>query len=174
MGLAGCRILVVGAETGPGKELARHLAARGAQVALVTTSPGAEAALQVQRLARRLAQEYGIRPLAQAIDVHNDMAVRVMVRQMAKAMGGLDLAFLCPSPEDARGQDALALLVRHATREMKRHGGGGVVGLGHLDASPVEGEARSNGCWAAVAPPEGGAEGAIALVCRMSSSAQCC
>ncbi len=158
--LAGRRALVVGADTPAGEEVARALAAAGAQVALVTAAPGAERALHVQRLARRLAQEHGLRPLAQAIDPHNDMAVRVMVRQVAKALGGLDLAFFCPSPEDAEAQEAFALVVRYATREMKRQGGG-VVGMGHLDPEPLRAEARSNRCWVAVAPP--GTEPAQAL-----------
>jgi len=160
--LSGRRALVVGAETAAGEEVARALAAAGAQVALVTAAPGAERALHVQRLARRLAREYGLRPLAQAIDPHNDMAVRVMVRQMAKAMGGLDLAFFCPDPDDATAQEAFSLLVRHATREMKRQGGA-VVGVGPLEVGRLQAEARSNRCWVAVAPPGAGPEEALRL-----------
>jgi hypothetical protein len=75
----------------------------------------------VQRLARRLGGE-----LSQAIDATNEMAVRVMVRQVAKALGGLDLTVYAAS----LGPDAAALAVRFAGREMARGGGGALVVVG--------------------------------------------
>ena len=67
----------------------------------------------MQRLARRL------NATSQAIDATNEAAVRVMVRQVSKEMGGVYAAVSCVD-------DALAreLFERHARREMKRIGDG--------------------------------------------------
>ncbi|MEX0801484.1 MAG: hypothetical protein WD379_09730 [Dehalococcoidia bacterium] len=73
---------------------------------------------------------------SQAINATNEMAVRVMVRQVSKALGGLGLLAFCADLGDATG-DALALAVRFASREMSRTGGGTVlVALPH--DRPVE------------------------------------
>jgi NAD(P)-dependent dehydrogenase (short-subunit alcohol dehydrogenase family) len=92
---------------------ATGLANAGARLALVSGIRDAEAAFTVQRLARRL------NATSQAIDATNEAAVRVMVRQVSKAMGGLDAAVSCV--EDAT---ACELFERHARREMKRTGEG--------------------------------------------------
>ena len=83
------RALVLGAETPAGRALAAALAAAGARLALVAAGVDAGAAFEVQRLSRRLGA------LSQAIDATNEMAVRVMTRQVAKALGGLDALFFC-------------------------------------------------------------------------------
>ena len=74
----------------------------------------ADAAFGAQRLARRLGAA-----MSQAIDASNKAALRVMVRQVGKALGGLDAVV------DATG----VALVRDiaeplARREMDRTGGG--------------------------------------------------
>lgn len=73
----------------------------------------AESAFAVQRLARRLGA------IAQAIDATNEAAVRVMVRQLSKELGGIDVAVSGVTDEQAR-----ELFERHARREMKRTGDG--------------------------------------------------
>jgi NAD(P)-dependent dehydrogenase (short-subunit alcohol dehydrogenase family) len=114
------RALVLGAETPAGRALAAALVAAGARLALVAASVDAGTAFEVQRLARRLGA------LSQAIDATNEMAVRVMTRQVAKALGGLDALFFC-ADLDAGTADALALACRFAAREMARAGGGVIV-----------------------------------------------
>jgi NAD(P)-dependent dehydrogenase (short-subunit alcohol dehydrogenase family) len=92
------------------------LANAGARLALVSGSRDAEAAFAVQRLARRL------NATSQAIDATNEAAVRVMVRQVSKEMGGVEAAVSCASDATAR-----ELFERHARREMKRTGEGAYV-----------------------------------------------
>ena len=112
--------IVLGAETAAGRALAGALAERGAPLALVAAKAASETAFAVQRLASRLGAQ------SQAINATNEMAVRVMVRQVAKALGGLDLLAFCADLGDGTGE-ALALAVRFASREMSRSGGGTVL-----------------------------------------------
>src|SRR3990172_8423475 len=114
------RAVVLGAETPAGRALAPALAAAGARIALVAAGAGADTAFDVQRLARRLGA------LSQAIDATNEMAVRVMTRQLSKALGGLDTLFFC-ADLGAGTAASLALACRFAAREMARAGGGAIV-----------------------------------------------
>jgi hypothetical protein len=114
------RALVLGAETPAGRALAAALVAADARLALVAAGVDAGAAFEVQRLSRRLGA------LSQAIDATNEMAVRVMTRQLSKALGGLDALFFCADLGAATAQ-ALALACRFAAREMARGGGGAIV-----------------------------------------------
>jgi NAD(P)-dependent dehydrogenase (short-subunit alcohol dehydrogenase family) len=107
------RVLVLGAETDLGAATATALANGGATLALVSSIRDADAAFAVQRLARRL------NATSQAIDAANEAAVRVMVRQVSKEIGGLDAAVSCVAEGTAR-----ELFERHARREMKRTGAG--------------------------------------------------
>ena len=107
------RVLLLGAESDRGRDVADVLHLAGATLALVSAVPGAESAFAVQRLARRLGA------VAQAIDAANEAAVRVMVRQLGKELGGIDAAVSCVAEPRAR-----ELFERHARREMKRTGGG--------------------------------------------------
>ena len=115
------RAVVLGAETPAGRAIASALAETGAQFALVASTGDAETAFAVQRLARRTGAA-----LSQAIDATNEMAVRVMTRQLSKALGGLDTLFFCADLGDPTPQ-ALALACRFAAREMARGRGGAVV-----------------------------------------------
>ena len=125
------RALVLGAETPAGRALAGALAEAGAQqLALVASAGDAETAFAVQRLARRLGA------LSQAIDATNEMAVRVMTRQVAKALGGLDALFFCADLSAATAE-ALALACRFAAREMAPDRGRGGVIVAALPAGAV-------------------------------------
>jgi NAD(P)-dependent dehydrogenase (short-subunit alcohol dehydrogenase family) len=106
------RVLLLGAETELGAETARALAAAGHVLALIASTPDPEAAFAVQRLARKLNAA-----ASQAIDAANEAAVRVMVRQAAKQLGGLDAAVSCTPDPLVRDQ-----FQRLATREMARQG----------------------------------------------------
>lgn len=119
------RVVVLGAESGRGRDCAGALAAAGCRLALVSARPDAEAAFAVQRLARKLAA------LSQAIDAANEAAVRVMLRQVSKEMGGLDAVVVC-----ADDPAVIASAERLARREMGRTGGG--VFIGGPELSPDE------------------------------------
>ena len=118
--LGGMRALVLGAETAAGRHLAAALTAAGARTAIVAAGAEAEVAFAVQRLARRIGAA------SQAIDAGNEMAVRVMTRQISKAMGGLDLLVFCADLGE-RTTDALALAARFAAREIARAGAGRIL-----------------------------------------------
>lgn len=118
------RVLIVGAETEIGGAVAARLAEEGAIVALVAATPKSEAAFAVKRLARRLGAS-----IAQAIDATNEMAVRVMVRRVAKEMGGLDA--IVSAVQQARPE----LLARHGSRELA--GRGPVIAVGFSDDVPA-------------------------------------
>jgi NAD(P)-dependent dehydrogenase (short-subunit alcohol dehydrogenase family) len=105
------RVLLVGAETDIGRTAAEALAATGAHLALVSATTAAEAAFAVQRLARKL------RATSQAIDATNEAAVRVMVRQVSKELGGLDATVYCG--DDSSAKEVLKTL---AMKEMRRTG----------------------------------------------------
>jgi NAD(P)-dependent dehydrogenase (short-subunit alcohol dehydrogenase family) len=107
------RVLLLGAETDLGRACAEALAETGATLALVAATNDADAAFAVKRLARRLGA-----PVSQAIDATNEAAVRVMVRQVSKALGGIEAVV------DTTGTAARETVQRLAVREMDRTGGG--------------------------------------------------
>ena len=111
---------MLGAETAAGRVLATALAAAGAHTAIVAARADATVAFEVQRLSR------GIGAASQAIDATNEMAVRVMTRQLSKRLGGLDLLLFCADLGDSTA-DALALASRFAAREITRAGAGAIV-----------------------------------------------
>lgn len=125
--LSGKRVLVLGAETEVGRAVVSAVVEAGASVAAVAATSDAEAAFAVQRLARRLTSG-GRRVIAQAIDATNEAAVRVMVRQVSKELGGLDAAVFCADlgPDTEK---AFELLYKRASAEMLRRSGGVVVAL---------------------------------------------
>jgi NAD(P)-dependent dehydrogenase (short-subunit alcohol dehydrogenase family) len=95
--LAGKRVLILGAETEIGRAVTAAVAEAGASVAAVAATSDAEAAFAVQRLARRLSSDER-KVIAQAIDATNEAAVRVMVRQVSKELGGLNGVVYCERP----------------------------------------------------------------------------
>ena len=138
------RALVLGAETPAGRALAAALAAAGARITLVAAGADTAVAFDVQRLARRLGA------LSQAIDATNEMAVRVMTRQVAKALGGLDALFFC-ADLGPKTEASLALACRFAAREMAPDRGRGGVIVAALPA----GAAADVGALAAEHAPKG-------------------
>ena len=130
------RALVLGAETAAGLAIAAALGAAGSRVAVVAAGPDPDVAFAVQRLARRLGAA-----ASQAIDATNEMAVRVMTRQISKALGGLDLLIFCADLGD-NAAHSLALASRFAAREMARSGGrarlGGTIVVALPEARAVD------------------------------------
>jgi len=125
------RALVLGAETPAGRALAAALAEAGAQLALVASTGDAETAFAVQRLARRTGAA-----LSQAIDATNEMAVRVMVRQVSKALGGLDAVVFCADLGDSTPA-AVDIAMAYSNREFNRTGGGGAIVVASATATPT-------------------------------------
>ena len=107
----------------------------------------------MQRLSRHLSSDER-KVIAQAIDATNEAAVRVMVRQVSKELGGLDGAVYCEAPIGEIPQElreptvdpdrvlewmsastdkhlrSILSLTRHVGRELDRKGGGPIVLLG--------------------------------------------
>jgi NAD(P)-dependent dehydrogenase (short-subunit alcohol dehydrogenase family) len=109
------RVLLLGAETDLGRACAEALAAAGHTLAFVAATTDGDAAFAVKRLATRVGA-----PVSQAIDATNEAAVRVMVRQVSKALGGLDAVV------DTTGA-SLEHVESLAGRELARHGRGKFV-----------------------------------------------
>jgi len=140
--LDGKRVLVLGAETDMGRAVTTAVAEAGAKVAAVAATSEAEAAFAVQRLARRLSSG-GQKVIAQAIDATNEAALRVMVRQVSKELGGLDAVVYCKRPlppvvsasqveeELARDGHVHGLISKFAYKELERSGGGKLVSIAH-------------------------------------------
>jgi len=125
--LAGKRVLILGAETEIGRAVTTAAAEAGANVAAVAATSDAEAAFAVQRLARRLSSA-GRKVIAQAIDATNEAAVRVMVRQVSKELGGLD-AVVFSADLGVASKRTFECLYKRASDEMLRRSGGVIVGL---------------------------------------------
>jgi len=141
--LTGRRAIVLGAETPIGQALCAALGDAGAVVAAVAATTAAEASFAAKRAARR-AGRAGRQAIAQAIDAGNEMAVRVMVRQVSKAMGGLDLLFFA-ADLGLRTDGACTLAIRFAAKEMAKQGSGAVVVLQPADRAPPSVEALPPG-----------------------------
>ena len=116
--LTGKRVLILGAETEIGRAVTTAVAEAGASVAAVAATSDAEAAFAVQRLARRLSLDER-KVIAQAIDATNEMAVRVMVRQISKELGGLDAIVLSA---DSFDESMFEEVIRYGGRELGRSG----------------------------------------------------
>jgi NAD(P)-dependent dehydrogenase (short-subunit alcohol dehydrogenase family) len=129
--LTGKRVLILGAETEIGRAVTTAVAEAGASVAAIAATSDAEAAFAVRRLARRLSSDER-KVIAQAIDATNEAAVRVMVRQVSKELGGLDVVVHSPAPtEDVpglhRALEAHNFLTRFGGRELDRFGVGSII-----------------------------------------------
>jgi len=93
--LSGKRALVVGAASSVGRAIALALSEAGADVTVTTATPKASEVLAVKRLARQIAMT-GLRREPRALDASLGTAVQVMVRQVVKDMGGLDILVTAP------------------------------------------------------------------------------
>lgn len=93
--LSGRRALVMGAASTVGRAIALALNEAGADVTVTSTTPDAAEALAVKRLAQEIATT-GVRREAQALDASLGTAVQVMVRQVVKDVGGVDILVTAP------------------------------------------------------------------------------
>lgn len=84
--LAGKVVLVTGAAKRLGRAIARAAAAAGADVAITYRNSASEARMVVGELA-----QYGVEALAVRCDITDEMNVREMIKEVAGALGGIDV-----------------------------------------------------------------------------------
>jgi NAD(P)-dependent dehydrogenase (short-subunit alcohol dehydrogenase family) len=93
--LTGKRALVVGAADGAGRAVALAFAEAGCDLAVTTATPAADEALMLRKTARE-ARDLGRSVIEQSIDASSGQGAQVMVRQVAKEMGGIDIVVNAP------------------------------------------------------------------------------
>lgn len=94
--LSGRRALVLGGASGAGRAIALALAEAGADIAVSSTTRDADEVLAVRRTVRQIA-EMGRRTLDQSVDATSGRRVQEMVRQVAGALGGIDILVVAPN-----------------------------------------------------------------------------
>ena len=93
--LSGKKALVVGAGGGVGRAIALALAEAGADVACATATTDSDEMLSVRKTAREV-REMGRQALDTAVDASLGTGAQVMVRQVAKEFGGIDVLVNAP------------------------------------------------------------------------------
>jgi NAD(P)-dependent dehydrogenase (short-subunit alcohol dehydrogenase family) len=142
--LSGKRALVFGAGSSVGRAIALALSEAGADVTVTSTTSAVGEVLAVKRLAQRIAAA-GPRREPQALDASLGGAVRVMVRQVVKDMGGLDILVTAPDlflgkaaekTSDAEWSRIVSVNLssvfhacRAASREMVKQGSGRIINV---------------------------------------------
>jgi 3-oxoacyl-[acyl-carrier protein] reductase len=86
----GKKVVVMSAGNQPASAIALAFAQAGADVALTTTTADAEEAFSLRRLSKRIT-ELGRRSLVESIDLALGTSVQVGLRQVSKALGGIDV-----------------------------------------------------------------------------------
>jgi NAD(P)-dependent dehydrogenase (short-subunit alcohol dehydrogenase family) len=96
----------MGASSVIGRAVTLRLALAGAELALTTATSDAEEAFEVQRLGRSLATQ-GKQAFTEALDLSSGANVQVAVRQVAKALGGLDTVIVLSDQRQERATQRL-------------------------------------------------------------------
>src|SRR3990172_12138877 len=94
--LTGKRALVVGAASGAGRAIALALAEAGCDLALATVTTGGDEVMALRKTAREV-KELGRAAIEQAVDASLGTGAQVMVRQVAKELGRIDVLVNAPS-----------------------------------------------------------------------------
>jgi NAD(P)-dependent dehydrogenase (short-subunit alcohol dehydrogenase family) len=142
--LSGKRALVVGAASSVGRAIALALSEAGADVIVASVTSNAGEVLAVKRLAQQIAIT-GPRREPQALDASLGTAVQVMVRQVVKDVGGLDILVTAPDLYLGKAADktndvewsriinvnlsSVFYVCRAAGREMIKQGWGRIVNV---------------------------------------------
>lgn len=92
--LSGKRALVAGAAAGAGRAIALALAEAGADLAIVAPNAG-DAPLALRKTAKE-ARAFGRNVIDQATDVSSGQGAQVMVKQVVKELGGIDIVVNAP------------------------------------------------------------------------------
>lgn len=144
--LTGKKAMVVGAETPVGAAIARAYAEAGADVALAVLRPD-DSVMQAKRLQKEI-EDAGRKSAVYVMDVALGRNVQVTTRQIAKEIGGVDIA-VCASDlflgksiaktSDSELQQVMTcnfnahyFVARSASEEMRRAGGGRIVLVTHV------------------------------------------
>jgi 2-deoxy-D-gluconate 3-dehydrogenase len=93
--LSGKKALVVGAARGVGRAIALALAEAGADLALSTTTTAGDESVALRKVAREV-REMGRIAIEQSIDASLGTGAQVMVRQVAKELGRIDVLVNAP------------------------------------------------------------------------------
>ena len=93
--LTGKRALVVGAASGIGRAIALAFAEAGADIALCTSTTSPDETLALRKVAREV-RDLGRNAIEQSTDVSSGQGAQVMVRQVAKDLGGIDVLVNAP------------------------------------------------------------------------------
>src|SRR3990170_7086970 len=93
--LSGKKALVVGAARGVGRAIALALAEAGADLALCTTTTAGDESVALRKVAREV-REMGRTAIEQSIDASLGTGAQVMVRQVAKELGRIDVLVNAP------------------------------------------------------------------------------
>ncbi len=93
--LTGKRALVLGAATGAGRAIALALAEAGADLALSTVTTAGDETVALRNTAREV-RDMGRTAIEQTADASRGAGVRVMVRQVAKELGRIDVLVNAP------------------------------------------------------------------------------
>jgi NAD(P)-dependent dehydrogenase (short-subunit alcohol dehydrogenase family) len=139
----GRRALVLGM-TSAGQSIARALAEAGADVGVCAATNAPEAALAARNLSKQVA-EMGRKTTAHAIDSTLGTGAQVMVRQVAKELGGLDILIVAtdhfvakPAARLSEAEWASTIGInlssvffadRAAAKEMERGGWGRIINV---------------------------------------------
>jgi 3-oxoacyl-[acyl-carrier protein] reductase len=174
LNLTGSRVLVIGAGSPAGAAIAVALAEAGADVAVAAASLDGGEVMAVRRVKRQI-EGLGRRSFDSAFDVTLGQNVQVSTRQVAKALGGLDVmvyavdhVFLKPGDQitEAEWQRVITLNLsgaffacRAALREMLPVGRGRII---LAAAGPEEGGVPGAAAYAAARSGMAGLAGALA------------
>ena len=93
--LTGKRALVVGAATGAGRAIAIALAEAGCELALASVTTASDEVLALRKTVHDV-RDLGRTALEQAVDASSGQGAQVMVRQVAKELGGIDVLVNAP------------------------------------------------------------------------------
>jgi NAD(P)-dependent dehydrogenase (short-subunit alcohol dehydrogenase family) len=85
----------MGARGALARGLALRLASEGANIALTTATPDAEEAFELRRVSRAVT-DLGRTCMVESVDLSLGTSVQVTVRQVAKALGRIDLLVVAP------------------------------------------------------------------------------
>jgi NAD(P)-dependent dehydrogenase (short-subunit alcohol dehydrogenase family) len=97
----------MGASPELARPLAERFAAAGATIALTTATSDGNEAFELRRVARAVTESGG-HCLVEGVDMSIGTAVQVTVRQVAKALGRIDVAVLAPNLQLSRPAERLS------------------------------------------------------------------
>ena len=142
--LSGKTALVVGAGSSSGRAIALALAEAGADIALSSVTREGGEVMAIRKLSREVTA-LGRKTLTQAVDATLGTGVQVMVRQVAKEMGSIDILITCPDlflgkPADKTSDaewsrvlnanlSSVFFACRAAGREMLKRGSGRIINV---------------------------------------------